>query len=99
MITIDRSDPDVATRTPEELARFVLDSHSIQQNWVRNREQIAKLIVEAIEMDRQATDELIGNISQEQLLTLLGIDYDDGTADDGEIESWYLFPQTIEKEN
>lgn len=36
--------------------------------------------------------------SQEDMLRALGLDYEDGTADDGE-PAWYVLPQTIEKED
>ena len=35
--------------------------------------------------------------SQEMMLRWLGIDFEDGTADDGE-PAWCILPQTIEKE-
>lgn len=39
-------------RTPEQVAQDTLDAHSILPHWRRNGEQIAALIVEAIENDR-----------------------------------------------
>ena len=99
LYSFDRTNPDVPTLTPEEIATKVLADHAIKPDWVRTGQQIRQLIIEAVKFETEQNDELRVPASQEDMLRELGLDYDDGTADDGEVPAWYILPQTIEKEN
>lgn len=68
-------------KTPAEIAANVLDSHAIKPDWRRSGEQIAALIVEAINADRIERSRYVLSFEPDAIREHFEVDEDDPTED------------------
>lgn len=85
---IDRTDPDRPSLTPREIAAKIASE--------RTGRLTIDHLVRAVEYERAQTESL--HMNQRETLEYLGIEFEDGTADEG-TPAWYLPAQTIERED